>query len=106
MDFIGKYFEFKMVFYQKNSNSLSIHGSQLEDILFYVDEKIQELIKYNDDLYYLKEMLGKARVQDSDNENFWRYEERCLENFKEFISINLAQFEDIYRKLFNIYLTF
>lgn len=106
MDYIGKYFEFKMLFHQKNSNSLIIQGTQLEDILLYVDEKIQELKKYDEDLKYLRQILEKARDQDSDNENFWRYEERCLENFKEFISINLAQFEDIYRKLFNIYLTF
>lgn len=106
MDFIAKYFDFKMKFQYNNINNFNIHGNQLEDILFYVDDKVQELNRFLEDLKFLNDLLGKAQEQDESNSNFWIYEARCLENFKEFIEINLAQFEDIYRKLFNIYLTF
>lgn len=104
MDYIRKYFEYKLSFISKEEVFIGINGSQLENVLLFADEKINNLLLQLEKMKNLLVYLNQAKEQDENNSNFWIFEQKTLENFEDFLRINLAQFEDIYQKLFNIYL--
>lgn len=104
MDYIRKYFEYKLSFISNEEVFITINGTQLEDVLLFADEKIKNLLAQLEKMKILLIYLNHAKEQDENNSNFWIFEQKTLENFEEFLRINLAQFEDIYQKLFNIYI--